>query len=488
VSEHLPVLIVTLPLAGAILVPLLGLFSPRSATAVTLTVLLSSLLAAIVALGAVLTGGSWHYELGGWPPPWGIVYVVDALGGAMAVLVAFMALLCAVHASKYFATRGMQGVLQQALHLLLAAGLLGIVLTGDVFNLYVFLEIAALAAYALLASAGRRASVAVFRYLLMGTIAGALYLLGIGFLYVLTGTLNMADLAVRLPKVEADGVVLVAVALVVIGLGVKAAIFPLHGWLPDVYAEGPPSVVAFVSSVLGKVSLYVLIRILLFVAPAPAVSGMLSVLAPVAVVGMLAGATMAILQPDVRRMLAYSSVSQVGYVVLGVGLGGVAGLTGALMHVAGHAVAKGCLFLAADNAILRTGSSRLSSWAGLSSRLPLTAAAIAVAALSMAGLPPTAGFFAKWYLVLAALQSGKWLYVVAIVASSLLSAVYVFRLLETVWLAPAVLETDASDEAPASMLAPVLVLAAAVLALGLFNQLVVGAVLTPALAPLDTLK
>jgi multicomponent Na+:H+ antiporter subunit D len=247
-------------------------------------------------------------------------------------------------------------------------------------------------------------------------------------------------------------------------------------------------VVAFVSSVLGKVSLYVLIRILLFVAPAPAVSGVLSVLAPVAVVGMLAGATMAILQPDVRRMLAYSSVSQVGYVVLGVGLGGVAGLTGALMHVAGHAVAKGCLFLAADNAILRTGSSRLSSWAGLSSRLPLTAAAIAVAALSMAGLPPTAGFFAKWYLVLAALQSGKWLYVVAIVASSLLSAVYVFRLLETVWLAPAVLETDASDEAPASMLAPVLVLATAVLALGLFNQLVVGAVLTPALAPLDTLK
>lgn len=479
---HLPVLVVVTPLGAALAVALLGLVSHRAARAATLLALGGAHAMALAALLAVLDGGTWRYELAGWPPPWGIEYVVDVLGGGMAVLVSFMALVTAVHAGPGLRKgTGLAPALHQSLHLLLTAGLLGIVLTGDVFNLYVFLEVSALAAYALLAGAGARSTLAVFRYLLIGTTAGALFLLGVGFLYALTGTLNMADLAALLRGSEERAPLAAAVALVMVGLGIKAAVLPLHGWLPDVYAEGPPAVVAFVSSVMGKVVLYALVRLLLFVVPVgPVVQGAFDVLAPVAAVGMLAGAAIAAAQQDVRRMLAWSSVGQTGYIVLGLGLGGPLGLTGAMLHVAAHAVAKGCLFLSASNVMWRAGTTRLGAWTGVAAGQPWTAAAFAVAALSMVGLPPTAGFFSKWYLILAALDRGAWPYVAAIGASSLLSAVYVFRVLETSWLTA---DGDrARSDAPPAMVAPAIALAVTVLALGVLNQSVAG-ILAPVFPP-----
>ena len=494
-TRHLPVLIVTLPLAAAVTAPILGLLSARAVRIACLGALVLSHLAALGALRAVLAHGTWRYDMGGWPPPWGIEYVVDALSGVMAVLVSFVAVATAIHMRPLARRdRGVDAAAPAALHALLAAGLLGIVLTGDAFNLYVFLEISSLSAYALLSTGGSRSLVAVFRYVLVGTIAASFYLLGLGYLYALTGTLNMADLAARLPGVADTVPAGVGLGLIVVGLAVKVALFPLHGWLPDAYTYAPPSVAAFVASAMSKVGAYALLRLLFFVFGAGSAGQVLDLLAVVAAFAMVAGSAMAVLQRDVRRMLAYSSVGHMGYIVLGLGLGNAAGLVGAVLHALNHAAMKACLFMATGNVLLRARTVSLGDWAGAGRRFPLTLAAFSVAAVSMIGLPPTGGFFSKWYLVQGALERGSWPYVAAIVASSLLTAVYMFRVMETVYLrGPADEAAEPRDEAadgpvdgprdaPAAMVAPVLVLAAAVLALGIFNQPLVERVLAAAVA------
>jgi multicomponent Na+:H+ antiporter subunit D len=483
--EHAPVLIVLLPMVAALATPVASLVSRRLARGLMLAAFAGAVAASLVALERAVAQGPWRYQLGGWPPPWGIEYVVDALGATMAVLVSGLGLLGAAYAAGHERRTGAQAGAFDALFLLLASGLLGIVVTGDVFNLYVFLEISALAGYALLGSGGGRSVFAAFRYLLVGTIAASFYLLGIGYLYALTGTLNMADLAVRLAAVPAGGgpVLPVAVSLIVVGLAIKTAVFPLHGWLPDAYTYAPSSVTPFVAAVMSKVGAYALYRMLFFVlGPGAAAEQALRLLAWAAAVAVVAGSVMALAQRDVRRMLAYSSVGQVGYIVLGFGLGNAAALTGALLHVLNHAVLKGCLFMVAGGLHARAGAVRVADYAGLGRRSPLALAALVVAGLSMVGLPPLGGFFSKWYLVSGALEAGRWAFVAAIVASSLLTAGYVFRLIERAYFVePASAPPDARDELPGAMLVPILVLAGVIVALGLFNQGLVAHVLRFAL-------
>ncbi len=488
-SDHLPVLIVVLPLAAALVVPLLGRRSPAAAHGVTLGVLAVTLACAVAALMRVVTtaataGEPWRYQLGGWPPPWGIEYVLDPLSGGMAVLVSALALVASVYAWPYLqATDRSRIGLFDALYLLLTAGQLGIVATGDLFNLYVFFEISAIACYALLAMGGDRAVLATFRYVLIGTIAASLYLLGLGYLYALTGTLNMADLTVRLTEVVDSPTTAVAVALIVVGLAIKAAVFPFHGWLPDVYTYAPPPVTGFVAAVMTKVSAYALFRVLYFVLRAEeSAAAALTFLGWAALLAIVAGSWLALAQTDVRRMLAYSSVSQMGYIILGFSLGTPIALVGALFHVLNHAVMKGCLFLVVGGVRWRTGVSDISGFAGMGRRLPFSMAAFTVAALSMVGLPPTAGFFSKWYLLLGAFEARAWAGVAALVISSGLSAVYFFRIIERAFVAPdpVTAATDAR-ELPAGMVAPVLALAAVVLLLGLFHQPIVTHVIQLAL-------
>ncbi|MEE8130093.1 MAG: proton-conducting transporter membrane subunit, partial [Vicinamibacterales bacterium] len=267
-SAHLPILIVICPMVAALLVPLVGRVSARLARGIAVGAPAVALVCAVMALGVVLDSGPWHYRLGGWAPPWGIEYVVDPLGGGMAVLVALLATLVAIYAGPHLRALSLRRTaVFDSLLLLLTSGLLGITLTGDLFNLYVFLEISSLAAYALLASGGERAVVATFRYLLIGTIAASFYLLGLGYLYALTGTVNMADLAMRLPAVGGGSAVTVGMVLIVVGLAIKMAVFPLHGWVPDAYTYAPPPVTMFIASVMSKVSAYVLLRVLFFVLP-----------------------------------------------------------------------------------------------------------------------------------------------------------------------------------------------------------------------------
>lgn len=492
-TAHLPVFIVVVPLLAAILLPLLAFVSARLARSTALVVLAVDALCAGVALSRVLGQGAWHYRLGGWEPPWGIEYVIDPLSGALATLIAVMGFLAAIYATSHVAGWAAPRVgIFYSLFVLLVAGLQGIVVTGDIFNLYVFLEISSLAAYALLAAGGIRSTIATFRYLIIGTIAATFYLLGVGYLYAITGTLNMADLSTKVPMIVHSNAFVVAVAFLAIGLAIKAALFPLHGWLPDAYTYAPGAVSGFIASVMSKVSAYALFRILYFVLKTEGAAGQaISLLNWTALVAILAGSLLAMAQQDIRRMLAYSSVGQMGYIVLGITLGTPAALTGALLHVLNHAVMKGCLFLAAGGVQWRTGRCNIQELVGISRRMPLTMTAFAIAALSMIGLPPTAGFFSKWYLINGALDAGNMVAVVVLVASSLLSVVYFFRVFEVAFLQrpvdtePAVEEVSLQQELPAPMLAPVLILATAILVLGFLNQRIVTHIIQFALPHLS---
>lgn len=481
---HAPVLILLVPLATALIVPFLCLASARGARTLTFVAVSGSLFFSVTCLRESLRSGALHYHLGGWPPPFGIELVLDPLSGFMATLVSGIALLATLYSGPFLTgwSVGRVGTFY-SVFCLLVVGLQGIVITGDLFNLYVFLEISSLAAYALLSKGGSRSIVAVFRYLLIGTLAASFYLIGVGYLYAMTGTLNMADMAARLPAAAGSSAVLVvAASFIVIGLSIKAALFPLHGWLPDAYTYAPGPVIGFIAAVMAKVSAYALFRILYFVFDAAgAPREPILLLGWAAVIAVVAGSLMALAQKDVQRMLAYSSIGQMGYIMLGIAIGTPLALAGALLHVVNHAVMKGCLFMAVEGVQWKLGIYRVADFAGLGKRLPLTMAAFTVAALSMIGLPPTAGFFSKYYLALAAVEAGHIPFLVALVLSSLLGAVYFFRVIERAYLMERKESPDETRELPAAMLTPILALAMLVLLLGIFNQAVVTDILIPGL-------
>ncbi|MDX1734253.1 MAG: monovalent cation/H+ antiporter subunit D family protein, partial [Halioglobus sp.] len=368
-------------------------------------------------------------------------------------------------------------------YLLCLTGLLGIAATGDVFNLFVFLEISSLSTYALVASGrDRRALVAAYNYLIMGTIGATFILIGIGFIYMLTGTLNMADLAQRLPAVGQSLTALAAYAFIVVGVCLKLALFPLHQWLPGAYTQAPSMVTVFLAATATKVALYVLIRLsfsVFRVKFSDLALPLTTVFVLLGLVAILAASLVAIFESDLKRGLAYSSLAQVGYMVVGVGIGTAIGLQAALIHLFNHALMKGALFMALAAVVYSLGSSRFEALRGLGGRMPLTCACLVLGGLSLIGVPGTAGFVSKWYLVVAALDREQWLLAFLLLAGSLLTAVYVWRVVETVYLSPASPEVQAHtanrSEAPPALLCVAFVLALANVYFGLDPRLPVQA-------------
>ncbi len=494
--DSLPGLLVALPLAGAALVPLAAVCFRRSTRWLALGIHAAVAGVAVALLGGVLPSGSIRHAVGGWPGPWGIELWFDSLSGFLAVLVAGIACFAAAahpSGSPPVSPRGesadrpgadptpmREGLLRGAM-LLLVAGLLGICVTRDVFNLFVFLEISSLAACTLVASAGGRATIAAFRYLLASTAAGSLYLLGVGFLYALTGTLHLDDLAARLSGVEAPAAVTVGVCLIAIGLAIKAALFPLHGWLPDTYVFAPAAAAGIIAAVMAKVSAYALLRLLgETLAGTEAGTLVLDGILWLGIAGVLAGGVFAVAQREIPRMLAWSSVSAMGAILLGIALGSELAITGAVFHMLAHALAKGCLFLGAGGLLQEPGTGGHGSWAGLGARAPWVAAALSVAGLSMIGIPPTAGFFSKYLLLAAAIDAGGPGGITAFAAllvSSLLAAIYFLRMLEILWFRPASPREGQDSGAtrpivglqfPRSLTVPVTGLAVLVLLAGIF--------------------
>jgi multicomponent Na+:H+ antiporter subunit D len=477
--EHLPALQVVLPLISAPLIVLVR--RQRFAWAVAVLVSWTSLAIAVALFREVGRTGVISYAMGSWPPPWGIEYRVDALNSFVLVLVSFTAAVVAPYARISIAAElpREQEYLLFAMFCLCLAGLLGITISGDIFNIFVFLEIASLSTYVMIALGQRRkALVAAYQYLIMGTIGATFYVIGIGLLLLMTGTLNMADLIVRLTDVREIRPLLAAFAFITVGVGLKLALFPLHQWLPNAYAYAPSVVTAFLAATATKVSAYVLIRFYFTIFGTSILFTQLptdEVLLVLSITGIVTTSLVAVFQPDLKRMFAYSSVAQIGYITLGVSLANEAGLTASIVHLLNHGVTKGAIFLLIGGITLRCGEATFDRLRGIGRRMPLTAFGLVIGGLSLVGIPGTAGFVTKWYLVLAAIERGYWWLAVLIVASSLIALAYVWRFVEVAYLSPPDERSVKPGEAPASMVGFAWVLVLACVYLGFDTSFSVGA-------------
>ncbi|MEZ5818306.1 MAG: monovalent cation/H+ antiporter subunit D family protein [Hyphomicrobiaceae bacterium] len=473
IASNLPALQVIVPLVGA----LLAAFVRGGVMGWGIALVVSWLMPAIsIALMLkVLDTGIISYHMGGWAPPWGIEYRVDLLNAFVLVLISVVGAVIMPFARRSVAHE-IDGDKQSwfyAMYLLCLAGLLGITITGDAFNVFVFLEISSLSTYVLIAMGkNRRALLAAFQYLIVGTIGATFYVIGIGLLYIVTGSLNIVDIAARLgPAVaETPRPVLAALAFLTVGVSLKLALFPLHVWLPGAYANAPSVATAFLAGTATKVAIYVLIR-LFFSVFGVAISFKTlpvgEVLLVLSVAAMFIASAMAVLESNAKRMLAFSSLAQVGYITLGISLANVAGLTGGIVHLFNHALMKTALFLSLGAVTYRIGSVSLADLAGIGRRMPLTMATFVVGGLALIGVPGTAGFISKWYLALGALERGWWPLVFLIVASSLIAVLYVGRVVEVAWFRePSELAAKAEDP-PLTMLLPMLILAAATIYFGI---------------------
>ncbi len=472
---HLPVLIVLGPLLAAPLVAVMR--GGRWPWAIATLVTWFSFLCSMLLLAHVANYGVFSYALGGWEPPWGIEYRVDLANALLLLLITGLASVILPYARLSIRQEvgDDKAPLFYSAQLLQMLGLCGITATGDAFNVFVFLEISSLATYALIAMGrDRKALTSSFSYLVMGTIGATFYLIGIGFLYVMTGTLNMMDLAERLPEIQDSATVRTAFAFIVTGIALKLALFPLHLWLPNAYTYAPSAVTAFMGATATKVAVYVLIRFIFTVFGAPFSFGqepLAEVLIPLAIIGLLSASSVSVAQPNIKRMLAYSSVAQIGYIVLGIAMGTAMGLTAALLHMFNHGLMKGALFMTLGAVAYRMGGTNIDHMRGLARTMPLTFWAFVFGGLSLIGVPLTVGFVSKWYLIMAAVELGWWPIVAVIVVGSMLAVIYIGRVVEAGWFQEP--DNPERKEAPMSLLIPVWILIAANLYFGIDTRLTV---------------
>ncbi|MGZ8154540.1 MAG: monovalent cation/H+ antiporter subunit D family protein, partial [Burkholderiales bacterium] len=421
-TSHFPILQVVLPLLAAPLIVL----ARRARATWLIAVAVSAAVLCMTGWLLVQTGAGEliSYEIGSWPPPWGIEYRIDSANAYVMVLVALIGLVVALYSRTSVAAEipADQHYLFYSMYALCLTGLLGMAATGDAFNLFVFLEIASLSTYVLIAlGRDRRALVAAYQYLITGTIGATFIVIGVGLAYLETGTLNLADMATRLPEMSEQRSVRAALTFLTVGVSLKLALFPRHVWLPNAYTYAPSAVAAFLAATATKVSVYVLLRLYYSVFSAGLIFDIMpaggQILIALSIAAMFIASAVAIFQHDVKRMFAYSSIAQVGYITLGIGLASETGLVAGLVHLFNHALTKGALFLLLGCIALRMGAVRFDRIRGIGRVMPITSLGIVIGGLSLIGVPGTAGFVSKWYLVLAALEQGAWWLATLIVAS-----------------------------------------------------------------------
>ena len=486
--KHLPALLIVIPLLVAIITPIIGrLHWVLSWYAVTISTFISFVISLLL-LQTVLVQGRISYWMSGWEPPFGIEYAVDYLNAYVLIIISFMAFAGAIYSKKNIDVEiedENRKPLFYMIYLLFVTGLMGMVVTGDIFNIYVLLEITSLTGYALIALGKKRqALVAGYNYLVMGTVGATFFLLGIGYLYLMTGTLNIADLAARLPEFYQTKAIFTAFTFIVVGLSIKLAIFPMGFWLPNAYTYAPSTISAVMAATGAKVAAYALIRIMFTVFNPEFYShtpfNIQYILVLMAVAAILVGSIMALAQTDIKKMLAYSSMGQIGYIVLGISLMSVTGMMGSLIHLLNHALMKGALFFAVGAVVYKTGFTSIANLQGLGKKMPWTMAAFTMAAISMTGVPLTVGFISKWYLAVGSIESGMWWLVPIILISSLLTAVYFWRILDNIWFKSAPGEESLehghnshqipvkSNDAPLTMLIPTFTVAVLCIVFGVF--------------------
>lgn len=473
--QHLPALQVVLPLLAAPLALLLGR-QTRLIWAFATLISWATFAVAIQLFLIVQSGDVIRYEFGGWAAPWGIEYRIDTFNAFILLIVSGIAsvIFPYAHTSISKEIPPQHQPLFYVLMLLCLSGLLGMTITGDAFNVFVLLEISSLSTYALISlGRDRRGLTSAFQYLVMGTIGATFILIGIGLLYILTGTLNMMDLAERLKDLHGSRTLRVAFGFLIVGFSLKLAMFPLHLWLPNAYAYAPSVVSAFLAATATKVALYAMLRFMFTIFGADYSFNIMQVqwlFLPLASIAIIVASIVAIFQSDLKRMLAYSSVAQIGYMLLGISLANVTGLTATLLHIFNHSLMKGALFLALGALCYQVGSTNIERLVGVGKKMPWTFMAIVLGGLSLIGVPLTVGFISKWYLILASIEQGWWLIVVIIIIGSLLAVIYIWRIVEAAYFKPADISETGShiEEAPLSLLIPTWILVLANLGFGTY--------------------
>jgi len=478
IAHHFPALLVIIPLLASAFCVLVKKGSTAwliSAIAVTISFALAS-----IVLFSTSDGNIFSYHMGGWEPPYGIEYKTDILNSFIIFLVAAMGAIMFPYAKKSVEQEidTKKQPLFYSVYLLCFAGLLGILSTNDIFNIYVFLEISSLAMYSLIAMGkDRRALTSAYEYLILGTIGATFILIGIGLLYITTGTLNITDIATRINDVEDTRPIEAAFAFLTLGLMLKIAMFPLHIWLTNSYAYSPSFISAFLASTATKVSVYVLIRVLYtifgyeYCFETMPLGGLIIALG---IAGIFIGSITAIYQFNIKRMLAFSSVAQLGYIALGIGIANETGLTASLVHLFNHALAKGCLFLAVGAVMYRINRVRIIEFHGLAKKMPWTCAAFVVGGLSLIGVPFTTGFISKWYFIKALIEEGHFILIAALLISSLLAVIYIWKVVEAAYFKPLNARNKHATEVPLSMLIPMWSLVIANIYFGINTELTLG--------------
>ena len=477
-TEHLPALQVVIPLLCA---PICMLVRYRDwSWIVALFGSWASLAIAWVLLQQVIATGTISYHMGNWAPPLGIEYRIDLVNAFVLLIVSAIAAVVTPYARESLRTEfGSNRIYMfYTAYMLCLCGLLGVTITGDAFNLFVFLEISSLSSYVLIAMGrDRRALTAAYQYLVLGTIGATFIVIGIGLLYAETGTLNMVDLAKRLADQPLSRTIGASFGFLVVGISLKLALFPLHLWLPNAYTYAPSVVSAFLAATATKVAVYVLLRFLFTVFDVELSFGFMpldTMLFVLAVIAMFAASAVAIFQTNLKRMLAYSSVAQIGYIILGISFANVNGLAAGILHLFNHALIKGGMFLALGCIFYRLATVNINDMAGIGRRMPWTMGAFVVGGLGLIGVPLTVGFISKWYLVLGALERDWWLAAALVLLSSLLAVVYVWRVIEVAYLKPVPENASKIEDAPPAMLIPTWLLIGASIYYGISTELTVG--------------
>jgi multicomponent Na+:H+ antiporter subunit D len=444
-SSQLPIFLFLVPFVTAVAMPILCAKRRSWCQSLTTGAVSVMVVLSVINLRVVLSEGSIEYAFGGWTAPVGIAWLDDPLAAIVVLTMSVVALLSLIYGRLVVTSKLDKSLQYYTLILLLIAALVGVVFAADLFNVFVFLEMAALSGYALVGAAGGKALVYAFRYLLLGSLGAMLYLLGVSYLYAATGTLNMADLATRLPELMTSTAVASGLIFVFLGLAIKMALVPLHGWLPGAYANAPEAVAPLLASTITKVTLVAWVRIeYSLIAPGVEVSRVpvLVLLEDVGVFAAVIGGALALVQTDLKRVFAYGGISHIGLILVGVSLGNSTALAGGLFYLVNDAVMQAALFMIAGAVLHYHGARTLDDLKGVGNRSPWLTGALVVVAISMVGLPPTGGFFGKWNIVLGALEAQHYLAVFAVLASTLLTLGYFLRLFATWFHQPVTIQTE----------------------------------------------
>jgi len=478
-----PVLLIAVPLGLAFVLPLLGLLSKRMVKYIPAAAFLFNLILAVRLLPEAMRE-PLVVHIGGFPPPFCINLVAGPVGMLFSALIALAGFTVALYGLRYIESGAKEKY--HMLYLFLLTGATGVVLTGDIFNLFVFFEILCISSYALVAYLGDRASVeSAVKYLIQGSIGSSFLLIGIGLLYGIFGTLNMADLARQIASASPVSI-FVPMALMVTGLGVEAAIFPLNAWLPDAHSSAPSSISAILSGIAIEVGLYAVVRVIFTIF---GLSSMLIFFVLLGVLTLLIGELCAFSQANIKRMLAYSSIGQIGLVVFAMAMATSLAVSGGLFQLVSHTLGKGLLFLAAGYMVYRSGSMEISSLEGMGKRMPLTSLAFTIGAFSIVGLPPFVGFPSKFLIVRAALTEGTALLTVLVglvLAATVIEGAYFFRVIQALYFGREKADTE-RKEAPVSGLIPMFLFAALIVVVGIYPQLITGLIDSAAAELLDKL-